>query len=472
MKRIIQISFLVAIILPFFSCEREIPVTSIVMNQEKADLFVDESLQLYVSITPSDATDRTTLWGTSTPSVASVTQDGLVHALSEGVSTITATVGKRSTNCIVTVRRKEIPVSSIALNKQRITLNRNASDTLIATVFPNDATNQSVQWLTENETIATVDQNGVVLGVGNGMTAITARIENASTSCIVTVVVPIESLTLNKTSIMLKPKGEYQLKVDIYPTDASDVSLSWDSDNTVVATVDNMGKVTAKKPGKAIITVRSGVLSSACEVYVLDNSDKLPEFIDLGLSVKWATFNLGASEIWETGAPYAWGETEIKNFYDWSTYNYSNGSDHSLTKYCTNSYYGHNKFQDGKTTLENEDDAVFHAFGDSYRMPSDSEWGELLSSCNWEFIRLNGVPGYKITSNVEDYKDQWIFLPFGKIIFGMRTEMESEQGGSYWSSSLYEIPYSAKALEFGESQVYWNWLDRCFGCMIRPVKEK
>ncbi len=79
------------------------------------------------------------------------------------------------------------------------------------------------------------------------------------------------------------------------------------------------------------------------------------EAVDLGLSVKWATCNVGATKPEEYGGYYAWGETEEKSYYDWSTYKWCNGSSTSMTKYCTTSSYG---TVDNKTVLDPADDLI------------------------------------------------------------------------------------------------------------------
>ena len=119
-----------------------------------------------------------------------------------------------------------------------------------------------------------------------------------------------------------------------------------------------------------------------------------PEAVDLGLSVKWATFNVGASYPEQFGGYFAWGETELKTTYDWSTYKYGNGST-NLTKYNTNISSG---TVDNKTTLDPSDDVARQKWGGSWRMPTYEEFRELLSNCTWTWTTMNGVNGYKVTS--------------------------------------------------------------------------
>ena len=129
------------------------------------------------------------------------------------------------------------------------------------------------------------------------------------------------------------------------------------------------------------------------------------EYVDLGLSVKWATCNVGASKPEEYGDYFAWGETQPKDYYDWSTYKWCNGSYDTLTKYNTNSSDG---TVDNKTTLDLSDDAARANWGGSWRMPTSAEQDELCNNCTWTCTKINGVEVYKVTSNING---NFIFLP-------------------------------------------------------------
>lgn len=190
------------------------------------------------------------------------------------------------------------------------------------------------------------------------------------------------------------------------------------------------------------------------------------EYVDLGLSVKWATCNVGASKPEEYGDYFAWGETQPKSTYNWSTYKYCNGSSTSLTKYCTDSYNG---TVDNKNTLELSDDAARANWGGSWRMPTDAELTELREQCTWTWTTQNGVYGYKVTSKKSGYTNKSIFLPAA----GYRNDSSLSGAGSnsrYWSSSLSTgIPYFAYELLFYSGSVLRNLDYRCCGQSVRPV---
>lgn len=237
----------------------------------------------------------------------------------------------------------------------------------------------------------------------------------------------------------------------------------WSSDNPAVAIVDNNGVVTALSSGTAHITVSMWTLSDQCTVSVIEESNfnVEPEYVDLGLSVKWATYNVGATKPEEYGDYYAWGETETKSTYNLSTYKWCNGSVWSLTKYNTISDYG---MVDNKTILDPEDDVAHVKWGGNWRMPTKAEQDELCTNCTWTWTTLNGVNGYRVTSNKTGYTDRSIFLPAA----GLRSDTRLFDDGYfscyyYWSSSLYS-DYPGKAW-YSDGVTH----TRGFGQSVRPV---
>ena len=189
------------------------------------------------------------------------------------------------------------------------------------------------------------------------------------------------------------------------------------------------------------------------------------EYVDLGLSVKWATCNVGANRPEEYGDYFAWGETQPKSTYDWLTYKWCTRTYADLTKYCTTTSrrYG---IVDNKNILELIDDAARANWGGSWRMPTKAEQDELRNNCTWTWTTQNGVKGYKVTSKSNGNS---IFLP----ATGCRNVTSLNGAGSYgkyWSSSLYtDYPSRAYYLNFGSGYVDWNNDLRSFGFSVRPV---
>lgn len=192
------------------------------------------------------------------------------------------------------------------------------------------------------------------------------------------------------------------------------------------------------------------------------------EAIDLGLSVKWSSMNLGATLPEEFGAYFAWGETEPNSYYDWSTYQWCNGSNDSLTKYNTDEGFG---AVDYKTQLEASDDVASEKLGDKFRMPTNAEFEELINNCKVEWTTLNGVKGRKFTSKKTGFTDRWIFLPAVGYRYYSFLAADSALG-FYWSSSLYlYYQESALCLIFDSSNINMGNYARCGGLSVRPVSE-
>jgi len=194
------------------------------------------------------------------------------------------------------------------------------------------------------------------------------------------------------------------------------------------------------------------------------------EYVDLGLSVKWATCNIGASEPEGYGEYFAWGEIEQKEEYASNNYKFSNRNWPTVTKYTSTP---HSRYRDNKSILEPEDDTASVKWGDSWRLPTIEEWDELLTNCKWKRAKLNGVCGYIATSKKKGYKDKSIFLPAAGYHFNNSSYNNvHSDGGYYWSSSLYiAFPENAHYLYLTTDHKFATHDDRFKGLSIRPVTE-
>jgi len=231
--------------------------------------------QLMATITPAAANQQVT-WSSSNPLVATVTNTpglvAMITAISPGTTTITVTTvdGGKTATCVVTV--PDVAVSGVMLNEATLSLLKNETATLIATVLPANATTKTVTWSTNAPAVASVNATGVVTALGDGEATITATTQdgNKTASCIVTVTVPVTSITLNTGALALKVGETATLTPNILPSDASNKTVNWTSGNTAVATVDNAGLVTATGPGSTTITAstQDGGKMAVCNVTV------------------------------------------------------------------------------------------------------------------------------------------------------------------------------------------------------------
>ena len=182
-------------------------------------------------------------------------------------------------------------------------------------------------------------------------------------------------------------------------------------------------------------------------------------YVDLGLSVKWATMNVGATKLEDYGDHFAWGETEPKEYYEWSTYKWCDGTYNSLTKYNVYSSYG---IVDDKTQLELLDDAANVNWGANWRLPTDEEWTELREQCVWKWRTWNGKKGYIVTGN----NNKSIFLPAA----GYKDGYDYWDQSYYWSSSLDNLNvYNALSVHISADYVQRITENRNYGFTVRPV---
>ena len=192
-----------------------------------------------------------------------------------------------------------------------------------------------------------------------------------------------------------------------------------------------------------------------------DEDYPVPEAIDLGLSVKWASFNLGASAPEEYGNYYSWGEVTPKERYDWDTYKWCEGSSTTLTK---------------KNNLDLEDDAANYALHGNWRMPTVSEINDLQTKCTWIPTTLNGVDGYMVWGKKEGYETKRIFLPDSGYKDGTTLHLSDSNGfaGYYWTSSIdspysYDKGYTLYFYKYSIQAMFTRSSSRYMGLTIRPV---
>ena len=160
-----------------------------------------------------------------------------------------------------------------------------------------------------------------------------------------------------------------------------------------------------------------------------DFGDKYTSGVDLGLSVKWANCNLGATSPEDAGYYLAWGEVEPKESYSMETYKYATADGYYL-KYCL---LGRDGVADYQYYLLNEDNAVYVKLGEKWDIPTRYEWAELLQNCTWKWKNQNGVNGYQITGK----NGNSIFIPAaGRMSY----ENVKEYGvtGEYWQEKLWD----------------------------------
>ena len=316
------------------------------------------------------------------------------------------------------------------------------------------------------------------------------------------IVVPVDGINLNKYQLELEEGQDFELVATVKPDNATDKTVKWSSSNEEVASVVE-GKVTALKEGEALITAKAGEKSAQCKVIVKAKETPSTSIqpLDMGLSVKWANMNLGASSPEEYGDYYAWGEIEPhylegysqlspcnqwrtgKVGYNWTVYKWGDYGNRALSKYNTDSLWG---TVDDKTSLDPEDDAAHVILKGSWRMPTRDECLELLetetnANYKWEWTTVNDVRVYSITYLVNG---NCLILP----LTGYREDLYLKNSGNtgtgeFWTSNMHKdyssvlepfVPYAASILKvsWGDARPArtLNNSRRC-GLPIRAVTE-
>ncbi len=191
------------------------------------------------------------------------------------------------------------------------------------------------------------------------------------------------------------------------------------------------------------------------------------EYVDLGLpsGTLWATCNVGANSPEEYGDYFAWGETDVKATYTWSTYKWCDDATiNTFTKYCTNKDYG---IVDNRVVLESSDDAATAKLGADWCMPTQKQQYELWRNCSWTWSKFNGVSGQLLVGP----NGNSIFLPAAGYRYDSPIVNSVEVSGSYWSLSLYSgYPDGAHYIVFDSEGAICDNGYRCVGHSIRPVR--
>ena len=328
---------------------------------------------------------------------------------------------------------RETLVTSVSLNHSTAEMKIGETLQLVASVNPANATDQIVNWASSKQSVATVTKKGLVIAKSEGM------------------VIEVSSLALNTTFLELAEGENATLVAAVSPDDAEDKTVLWKSTNDVVAQVRD-GVVNAIKEGSATIIAKCGRQTASCVIKVYNPN---PTYVDMGVSVMWGTYNLGAKKKEDFGDRYAWGEITPKEEYTAGNYRFANEED---------------KYKSNGSVLELEDDAAHVNWGGSWRMPTKEEWEELFNNCSVELTNSQSVYGMRLSSKKTGAS---IFLPSPLV--------DSEYGRKpqtrYWTSSLHRgYDYvNAYSLHFGVYLMFgglFHYISedgRSNGFYIRPV---
>ena len=194
------------------------------------------------------------------------------------------------------------------------------------------------------------------------------------------------------------------------------------------------------------------------------------EWVDLGLpsGLLWASCNVGETRPEDYGDYYAWGETAVKDVYDWQTYIHCNGAPSRLTKYCNQAALGFDEYTDDLTILQTVDDAASVNIGGGARIPSSSEWRELMAGTISVWTTVNNVYGRKIIGD----NGNAIFLPAAGGYWGSALCGDGKYG-YYWADGIdLDNPRYAWYFCFDYSLTDNGSIGRDHGFPVRAVRGK
>ena len=484
----------------FFACDEiEIPAT-LDIPEESLEYFnhginfsatsEEGTLTVKVSFTSSlnwsaaieDAEGKPVSWFTVSPTSGlpgdtEITVTALDNKSEEPRSAkITVTCGTISKSINVTQAGLKpaviVHATEIKIDQSYLEMEIGQTEQLHATVLPENATDKSVMWISTNSSVATVT-DGLVSAVSLGEALITAATaDGVKAECVVKVkdhTVPVSGLSLNKTSVKMYSGQSLKLTATVTPDNATDKTVTWQSSDTAVATVDDQGLVQTIGGGKAKITAIAGDAKAECEFEVVAQTYATPVALDLGLSVKWASFDLGATAPEQMGYFFAWGETE-PGFTEFDRNHYDFIIDGMLTKYCSHASAG---TVDNKTQLELEDDAAHVKLGNGWRLPTKEECDELGKCDAYADVR-NGVKGFVVVGK----NGNTVFFPYNTHVY---ESLVYDVGKSYssWTSTRNSSSGLADALQIrflddNSDKVNLGanmYTYRFSGYCIRPVKD-
>lgn len=210
----------------------------------------------------------------------------------------------------------EVKATTVKVNKSSITLNKGATERLSMSVSPDNFTDE-VSWKSTDTNVATVDNSGLVTAKGVGTATIKLTVGDASASCKITVLQPVTSISLNKTSLSLEAQETYKLNATIKPNDAANGSVEWSSSNKAVAIVDTKGNVTAISKGTATIAVKaldgSGI-SKTCTVTVTSDTYQISDVTNMQSNHPYSN---NCKDVWMYTVP---GASNVKVTFDEATF--------------------------------------------------------------------------------------------------------------------------------------------------------
>lgn len=518
MRRIVNCVFVaISLVVITASCAGDlsqpiVAVSGITLNKTNLSLIEGEEFTLVPTVTPDNATDKSVKWSSGNAAIVTVSAEGVVKALKAGKTIVTATTldQGQAAYCSIDIFEDMSTVTGAATHIS--CRNAEVSGKAALTVKPSTDFSFGVLYSTSSEVIigsATQikvdafdsDYNYTVsTGVLEPETTYYYRsyiirdkeisygeLKSFTTLAVSSMIQTLDVTDIYRIDAVLNAsldltdcrydKLEYGFELTPVGGSPHDVKSSNHSENKFSAMDDSLSRDTEYSV-VAYVTLDGRTYKGETKSFkTLMNKD--PELVDLGLSVKWATWNLGASKPEEYGDYYQWAgledvtSTSIYLNFNYCPYHTGSSNRSGWTKYNTIRSYG---IVDNKTVLDPDDDVAHVKLGGKWRMPTEEEWRELMNfhNCYWEWTSVNGIKGYMVWAIKTELAGNKIFLPaanyrLNDIVSG------GDSFGSYWSSSLCSRePDRAYNVYFNSNKNQLGGLSgnaRYLGLSVRPVSE-
>ena len=522
-------------VLSFTTGSPSVHVSSVSLNMSSLELGVGNTATLVATVLPENASNKKVIWSSSDESRATVSSQGVVKGISMGNAVITATTedGGKTAQCHVSVTQSAVHVQSVSLNKTDLVLTVGNSETLVATVLPENAANKSVTWSSSNPSKATVSSTGVVTGVAEGAAVVTATtVDGGKTaSCFVTVRQAAQPDPGESGNALIELScdeldwGDVEIGNNVTKTftvkntgttalNISSVSIVA-TDNTVNPSYFSIlpNSSSTVSPGNSLAFNVTFIPEAECGYYAIvsiksnasnatqgtstvwltgvgiksssSHSVATPEIVDLGLpsGIKWASFNLGASKPEEFGDYFAWGETEP--YYEpgfaqsespvWKP-GKENGYYWSSYKWCMGIHSSITKYCINPSYGYNgftDGKTLLDFEDDAAKVNLGDKW-RIPTTAEMDELVYNCTWKWTSMNGISGYK---VTGPNGNSIFlpaaGLRNEygFHTGSGGYYWGANIEtaSISYDATYIYLDSSEYGWSYTLRCEGLSIRPV---
>ena len=251
------------------------PVTGLTINPQSKEINIGSTAIFTASISPSNATDTTVTWTSSNETIATIDQSGIVTALAVGETTITAITNDGNFEAVASLTVLPIKVTGVTLDPTSLQVYLGSTGSLKANILPSNATDTTVTWTSSNETIATIDQSGIVTALTVGETTITAVTTDGSFEAVASLTVlpvSVTGITIEPTNLKILLNSTGSLTPEITPENATNKAITWSSDDTSVATVDENGLVTGISVGNTTIngTTNDGSYTAISNIEVAE----------------------------------------------------------------------------------------------------------------------------------------------------------------------------------------------------------